>query len=235
MNAIILAAGLGSRFNEITKENHKALLPIGGTPNIERTIQYLHDFGIQEIYIVVGHMASLFEYLVNKYNVELIKNEHYADYNNLYSMAQALPYFSDSFVIDADVVLLENIFSKEPQSCYYTVQRKDSDEIDWCPMVENGRVKAMNITDEYIPSMLGISFWVAKDCEKIKTVINEKLKEKENVENPKLYWDNIPILLFEDIEVGVHQINEDVVDEMDTVQNYLDICEKYKSHNSIDI
>lgn len=40
MNAIILAAGLGTRFKEWTKDNHKSLFPIQGTPNIERTVLF---------------------------------------------------------------------------------------------------------------------------------------------------------------------------------------------------
>ena len=48
MNAIILAAGLGSRFKDVTKTIHKALLPLkDGTPNIERTIEYLIDANIK--------------------------------------------------------------------------------------------------------------------------------------------------------------------------------------------
>ncbi|HHH4566492.1 TPA: NTP transferase domain-containing protein, partial [Morganella morganii] len=72
MNAVILAAGLGSRFGDITKKTHKALLPIGGIPNIERTIQYLSEFGITEIVIVTGHLAHQFEYLQEKYGCILI-------------------------------------------------------------------------------------------------------------------------------------------------------------------
>lgn len=115
MNAIILAAGLGSRFQEITKNNHKALLPIGGIPNIERTIQYLKEANIHEIYIVTGHMANMFSYLEEKYDVTLVFNDKYNIYNNIRSLQVALSVFNDSFVIDADVVLLENIFMNKPK------------------------------------------------------------------------------------------------------------------------
>ncbi|MGC6396742.1 NTP transferase domain-containing protein, partial [Pasteurella multocida] len=56
MNAIILAAGLGSRFKDVTKKIHKSLLPINGIPNIENTIQNLIEAGIDDIYIVTGHL-----------------------------------------------------------------------------------------------------------------------------------------------------------------------------------
>lgn len=231
MNAIILAAGLGSRFNELTQHNHKALLPIGGIPNIERTIQYLNESGVEDITIVVGHMHHLFDYLVDKYHVELIYNDHYADYNNLYSFYQAIDKFDDTIMIDADVVLLENIFQKSDCSCYYTVQREVSEHAEWCPRVENGRVTYMDITTDEKPSMLGISYWKHEDCIKIKQVIHEKMKDAQNYLNPKYYWDNIPIEMFDDIYVTTLLMNADVVDEMDTIENYLSICEKYKRIN----
>ena len=49
MNAIILAAGLGSRLKELTKNKHKALFEIEGIPNIERTINFLNEINIKEI------------------------------------------------------------------------------------------------------------------------------------------------------------------------------------------
>lgn len=63
MNAIILAAGLGSRFREITQKKHKALLPLpNGIPNIEQTIIYLKQAGIHEIHIVTGYFAEQFDF-----------------------------------------------------------------------------------------------------------------------------------------------------------------------------
>lgn len=230
MNALLLAAGLGSRFKEITKNNHKALLPIGGVPNIERTIGFLHDAGIKDITIVVGHMAELFDYLKDKYQVRLVYNEHYADYNNLYSMAKALPIFHDTLVIDADVVLLEQVIKPMSQSAYYTVQRKAGPDFDWCPRVENGRVVAMDITDAYRPSMLGISYWNAHDCEIIKAEIEKRLQCSENYLDPKKYWDNVPVDLLSVLNVSVEQVDEALVDEMDTVENYFDICTKFDEY-----
>ncbi|MFG5126161.1 NTP transferase domain-containing protein [Campylobacter lari] len=72
MNAIILAAGLGSRFQELSKITHKAMLKIQGVANIERTIVYLKEAMIDDIYIVIGHLKEQFSYLEKKYNVKLI-------------------------------------------------------------------------------------------------------------------------------------------------------------------
>ncbi|WP_187153059.1 NTP transferase domain-containing protein [Campylobacter volucris] len=63
MNAIILVAGFSSRFQELTKTTHKAMLKVCSVPNIERTIVYLKEAGINEIYIVVGYLKEQFKYL----------------------------------------------------------------------------------------------------------------------------------------------------------------------------
>ena len=52
MNAIILAAGLGSRLKDITKKTHKALLKVFDEPNIERTIKFLKEINVDEICVV---------------------------------------------------------------------------------------------------------------------------------------------------------------------------------------
>ena len=75
--AIILAAGICTRMVPLNSSVPKALLKINGEVIIEKQIQYLHDVGIKEIYVVVGYMKEKFEYLIDKYNVELIVNPLY--------------------------------------------------------------------------------------------------------------------------------------------------------------
>lgn len=70
MNAI-LAAGLGSRFREITQKKHKALLLYLMEFDIEQTIIYLKQAGIHEIHIVTGYFAEQFDFLSSKYGVNL--------------------------------------------------------------------------------------------------------------------------------------------------------------------
>ncbi|QXF36033.1 CTP--phosphocholine cytidylyltransferase [Photorhabdus luminescens] len=225
MNAIILAAGLGSRFNNLTKENHKALLPINDIPNIERTIQYLHEFGIQEIHIVTGHMAHLFDYLVARYDCNLIYNPNYANYNSIYSFYLASDFFKNSLVIDADVVLLDNIFTSLEQSTYYVIKRPKSEDAEWIPVLsKQNLIKDIQVSNANKPSLLGISYWDEVSCEIIKKEI-PKFLNKENLENSKLYWDNIPIMLLDKIKVGMHLVGKNQAAEMDTIENYHYICD----------
>lgn len=234
MNAIILAAGLGSRFQALSKTKHKALLPIGEIPNIERTILYLKESGIHEIYIVTGHLKEQFSYLVSKYQVKLLENPKYREYNSIYSLYQALDYFHNSFVIDSDVVLFENIFTQyppngpidhHPKSVYYTIIRPKSEDQEWCVSLnQNGKVIGIDITNEERPSLLGISFWCEEDCKCIKTHYQNYLKP-EILSLSKLYWDNIPIDLLGKLKIQTIPLSLQVAYEMDTITQY-----KYIQH-----
>ena len=72
-NAIILAAGVSSRFVPLCFERPKGLLPVNGEVLIERQIRQLHEKGITDITIVVGFMKDKFYYLQEKYGVNIIE------------------------------------------------------------------------------------------------------------------------------------------------------------------
>lgn len=56
--AVILAAGKGVRWRPLTYEIPKALIPIQGKPILEQTINSLRDYGLENIFLVVGTLAK---------------------------------------------------------------------------------------------------------------------------------------------------------------------------------
>lgn len=227
MNAVILAAGLGSRFGDVTKNIHKSLLPVDGIPNIERTIGYLKEIGIREITVVTGYLAESFDYLQQKYpEVQLLHNPRYAEYNNLYTFSLAADRLSDTFMIDADVVLCKNILARHQHSVYYTLLRPESADVEWVPITgTDGYVERMDITAAHLPSMLGITYWSARDCAIIRSHLDAYMTEAF-LSNPKMYWDYIPVDHLHELQVGIYEVDERFVDEMDTVENYQRVQEK---------
>ncbi|MCF6160754.1 MAG: NTP transferase domain-containing protein [Furfurilactobacillus sp.] len=226
MNAIIMAAGLGSRFKEMTKNRPKSLLEINGTPNLVRTLRMLHDANINDIYIVVGYLHEQFEILQNQYpdlkelNLHFLYNDHFSDYNNVYSFACASKYFGDSFVIDADTVLRDNVFLYHPQkSTYYTILRTIHG-VEWCPLTDsNGEVVKMSVTDDHVPSMSGISYWDKVTAQTILKAL-PKFSQTSQLLEKKGYWDDIPVALLNQISVTTHQVKDTSMYEMDTQENY---------------
>ncbi len=58
MKALIFAAGMGTRLRPFTLEHPKALVPVAGTPMLERVIRKVIDAGISDIVVNVHHFAS---------------------------------------------------------------------------------------------------------------------------------------------------------------------------------
>ena len=81
-NAVILAAGLSSRFAPISYEMPKALIPVRGEILIERQIRQLREAGIDQVIVVTGYKAEMFQYLKKKLGVVLVYNAEYNQKNN---------------------------------------------------------------------------------------------------------------------------------------------------------
>jgi NDP-sugar pyrophosphorylase family protein len=64
MEAVVMAAGLGTRLRPITDRWAKAILPIDGQPVIVALLHELAAAGIEAIAVVTGHLAEQVEALV---------------------------------------------------------------------------------------------------------------------------------------------------------------------------
>ncbi len=60
-HSIVLVAGEGTRLRPLTYTIPKPLIPIMGKPLVTRIIDELINNGINDIYIVVGHLGFLFK------------------------------------------------------------------------------------------------------------------------------------------------------------------------------
>ena len=89
--AIILAAGLGSRFGDITKYVPKGMIKVGKQPMIQTSIETILELGYDEVIIVTGHCSSVYEEFCKKWgNVKIVKNPFYATTGSLFSLYMGL-------------------------------------------------------------------------------------------------------------------------------------------------
>ena len=81
MQAIILAAGMGKRLGEYTKNNTKCMVPVNGIPLINRVLKQLSGLNLERVVIVVGYEGKkLMDYLGDSYNglkIEYVNNPIY--------------------------------------------------------------------------------------------------------------------------------------------------------------
>ena len=85
MQAVILAAGFGSRLKALTGGKAKALVDIGGRPLILHQLEALADHGIGPVVVVVGHQADEVQAVIGD-RAETVLNERFAETNSLYSL-----------------------------------------------------------------------------------------------------------------------------------------------------
>ena len=66
--AVILAAGRGSKMWPYGETQPKACLPVVGVPLIGHTVQHLINLGVQNIIVVVGHLAAQVRHAVGRHS-----------------------------------------------------------------------------------------------------------------------------------------------------------------------
>ena len=117
MQAIILAAGMGKRLGEYTRNNTKCMVPVNGTPLIDRMLNQLSRLNLNRVVIVVGYEGKkLMEYVGEERNglrIEYIENSVYDRTNNIYSLALAKEKMQedDTLLLESDLIFEDNMLS----------------------------------------------------------------------------------------------------------------------------
>ena len=117
MQAIILAAGMGKRLGEYTKNNTKCMVPVNGVPLIDRVLNQLSSLKLSRVVIVVGYEGQkLIDHIGNEYNglkIEYIFNSIYDKTNNIYSLALAKDKMQedDTLLLESDLIFDDRLFS----------------------------------------------------------------------------------------------------------------------------
>ncbi len=109
MQAIMLAAGKGSRLGKYTKNNTKCMLEVYGKTLLERAIDALLLAGIKDFIIVLGYKGENVKKYIRekeldkKINIIYVDNDVYDTTNNIYSL-----YLAKDYLIKDDTILLES-------------------------------------------------------------------------------------------------------------------------------
>ncbi len=110
--AVILAAGQGSRLTHASNGVPKCLVKVGGTPLIEHQLGILEEVGIERVCVVVGHDARTVRSAASS-RCEFIVNHQYASTNSLYSLWLAREWVSGPFVLmNCDVLAHPDIYHR---------------------------------------------------------------------------------------------------------------------------
>lgn len=102
--AVIMAAGMGTRFGNMTKECPKGFIEAGGQAMVIRSIETLISCGIERIIIGTGYLREAYEQLATRYpQIECCFSPRYAETNSMYTL-----YNCRQAVGNDDFLLLES-------------------------------------------------------------------------------------------------------------------------------
>lgn len=115
MQAIILAAGMGKRLGELTKNNTKCMVEVGGVKLIERALRILDKKSLSRIILVVGYQYENLTTFVNSLQlatpIEYIVNDVYNRTNNIFSLSLAKEQMmqEDTLLLESDLIFEERL------------------------------------------------------------------------------------------------------------------------------
>jgi len=124
MKSVILAAGISARLRPLTDHIPKCLLKIGDKTILERTLDNLLAYHLNDIVIVTGYLEEQIKNFVARYypqlNVTYIRNNKYDTTNNIYSlwMTKDLVINNDMLLMDSDILFDKRILALLLQSKY---------------------------------------------------------------------------------------------------------------------
>ena len=110
MQALILAAGMGKRLKDLTKNNTKCMVKVNGVTLIERMLRQIEKQNVSRIVIVVGYEGhKLLDYIGTldiKTPITFIDNPIYDKTNNIYSLALAKEWLckEDTLLFESDLI-----------------------------------------------------------------------------------------------------------------------------------
>lgn len=110
MQAIILAAGMGKRLKDLTRDNTKCMVKVNGTTLIERMLRQIDSHDLSRIVIVVGYEGQkLIDYISTldvRTPIVYIDNPIYDKTNNIYSLSLAKEWLckEDTLLFESDLI-----------------------------------------------------------------------------------------------------------------------------------
>src|SRR3989338_8561090 len=116
MKAIILAAGLGNRLQEILEGKPKPLLKVKNKSIIQYSLDALSKTSLKKIHIVIGHKGEFIKNEIgSRYkNLEIsyCNNDLYSSTGSMHSLFCGLNEPEDCLVLDGDIIYEDNILEE---------------------------------------------------------------------------------------------------------------------------
>ena len=162
MDALIIAAGYGSRLREIS--DSKPLTPVGGVPLIELGVRQAVAAGVERVVVVTGHQAIEIEKflpsLSQRVGIPVVSQRvlHWSTPNGYSVMAGAAKISGDYLLMMADHIFEDGILDRlakqgtKSRGVTLAIDRRldnpliDAEDATWVKTDADGRIEAIGKT-----------------------------------------------------------------------------------------
>ena len=135
MQAIILAAGMGKRLKELTRNNTKCMVKVNGVTLVDRMLHQIEKHHLSRIVIVIGYEGQkLIDYIGTldiQTPIVYINNPIYDKTNNIYSLALAKDWLrkDDTLLLESDLIFEDSVLDaliNDPRETLALVDKYES-------------------------------------------------------------------------------------------------------------
>lgn len=134
--AVILAAGMGSRLQDVTNDMiPKGLIEINGKSLVERSVEKLRSLGIEKVFIVTGHLHEFYdEFAKDKKYIVTRRNRKYKATGSMTSLSILEDELKEDFLLlESDLIyevygLIKSLNYKEDDCILLSGKTNSGDE-----------------------------------------------------------------------------------------------------------
>ena len=233
-NAIILAAGMSTRFVPVSYELPKGLISVKGEVMTERLIRQLQEAGVGEIILVVGYMMEKFFYLRDKFGVKLVVNNEFAVKNTHSSIYAARDYLANTYIVCSDNYYPKNMFHQYEYRAFYCsiylpgtsyVERAFTFDDD-CLIIDTNKPSH----DQWI--MYGHAYYSQDFTDKFKPIL-ENYYGRPGIEY--MYWETIYAENVRQLPMWGMKCTQDDILEFDSMEELKEFDPEFINHNRVKV
>ncbi len=214
-NAVIMAAGLSSRFVPISYEKPKGLLRVRGEVLIERQIEQLKAAGISDITVVVGYKGEYFLYLEDKFDVSIVFNREYASRNNNSSLKAVAERLGNTYICSSDNYFTENPFTLYAWKAFYSASYSEGPTNEWCIEADaRDRITSVTIGGQNAWFMIGHAYFDRAFSHTFTRILEAEYHLPETADK---LWEDIFLDHVDELEMVIKRHKPGIIQEFDSL------------------
>lgn len=230
-NAIIMAAGMSTRFAPFSYERPKGVLEVKGEVLVERQIRQLQEAGITDITLVVGYLKEAFFYLEDKFGVKIVVNSEYATRNNNSTLYLVREKLGNTYICSSDDYFTQNVFERYVYQAYYSAAYFAGETDEYCITTgARGRIVRVDKGGRDSYAMLGHVYFDQAFSEKFRSILETEYNRPETY--GKL-WEDIYIDHIKELNMVMRPYEQGVIYEFDSLNDLREFdCDFISNVNS---